>query len=74
MDLRLGNIVYVLVIYNISFSWLLPLDGFQFSLLLSDSENDLLCNYSRTSPFARGVGGGGTAIYGLFNNYSLKSR
>ena len=41
MDLRLGNIVYVLVIYNISFSWLLPLDGFQFNFLLRDSENDL---------------------------------
>ena len=29
-DLRLGQIVYILVFYNISFSWLLPLDGFQF--------------------------------------------
>ena len=29
-DLRLGKIVYILVFYNISFSWLLPLDGFQF--------------------------------------------
>ena len=28
-DLRLGQIVYILVFYNISFSWLLPLDGFQ---------------------------------------------
>ena len=28
-DLRLGQIVYKLVFYNISFSWLLPLDGFQ---------------------------------------------
>ena len=27
-DLRLGQIVYTLVFYNISFSWLLPLDGF----------------------------------------------
>ena len=26
-DLRLGQIVYKLVFYNISFSWLLPLDG-----------------------------------------------
>ena len=25
-----------------SFSWLLPLDGFQFIFLLRDSENDLL--------------------------------
>ena len=41
-DLRLGQIVYILVLfYNISFSWLLPLDGFQFIFLLRDSENDL---------------------------------
>ena len=40
-DLRLGKIVYILVFYNISFSWLLPLDGFQFIFLLRDSENDL---------------------------------
>ena len=36
-DLRLGQIVYILVFYNISFSWLLPLDGFQFIFLLRDS-------------------------------------
>ena len=30
-DLRLGQIVYILVFHNISFSWLLPLDGFQFT-------------------------------------------
>ena len=29
-DLRLGQIFYILVFYNISFSWLLPLDAFQF--------------------------------------------
>ena len=29
-DLRLGQIFYILFFYNISFSWLLPLDGFQF--------------------------------------------
>ena len=28
-DLRFGQTVYILVFYNISFSWLLPLDGFQ---------------------------------------------
>ena len=33
-DLRLGKIVYILVFYNISFSWLLPLDGLQFIFLL----------------------------------------
>ena len=40
-DLRLRRIVYMLVFYNISFSWLFPLDGFQFIFLLRDSENDL---------------------------------
>ena len=40
-DLRLGQIVYILVFYNISFSWFLPLDSFQFNFLLRDSENDL---------------------------------
>ena len=40
-DLRLGQIFYILVFYNISFSWLLLLDGFQFIFLLRDSENDL---------------------------------
>ena len=33
--------VYILVFYNISFPWLLPLDGFQFIFLLCDSENDV---------------------------------
>ena len=32
-DLRFGQIVYILVFYNIYFSWLLPLDGFQFNFL-----------------------------------------
>ena len=27
-DLIFGQIVYIVVFYNISFSWLLPLDGF----------------------------------------------
>ena len=40
-DLRLGQIVYILVFYNSSFSWLLSLDGFQFIFLLPNSENDL---------------------------------
>ena len=38
-DLRLGQIVYVLVFHNISFSWLLLPDGFQFIFLLPESEN-----------------------------------
>ena len=40
-DLGLGQIVVMLVFYNISFSCLLLLDGFQFIFLLRDSENDL---------------------------------
>ena len=32
-DLRLGKVVHILVFYNISFSWLLPLDGFQFNFV-----------------------------------------
>ena len=36
-----NNFVYILVFYNISFSWLLPLDGLQFIFLLRDSETDL---------------------------------
>ena len=38
-DLR--QIVYILVFYNISFSWLLPLDGFQFTFILRDGKNNL---------------------------------
>ena len=37
-DLNLGQIVYILVFYNISCSWHLPLDGFQCIFLLRDSE------------------------------------
>ena len=40
-DLRIGEIVYVLVFYNISFSWLFSLNGLEFIFLRSDSENDL---------------------------------
>ena len=41
-DLRRGQIVYILVFYNISFSWLLPLDGFQFIFILCDMAVNLL--------------------------------
>ena len=33
IDLRLGQIVFISVFCNISFSWLFPLDGFQFIFL-----------------------------------------
>ena len=39
-DLRLGKIVYILVFYNISFSWILLEDGSQYTFLLRNSEND----------------------------------
>ena len=38
--LRLGEVLYVLVFYIISFSWLLSLNGFKFIFLWLDSEND----------------------------------
>ena len=64
-DLRLRKIVDILVFYNISFSWLLPLDGFQFNFLLSDRENDLLAligeglddRTGHSSPCERNFGG-----------------
>ena len=40
-DLTLGQIVDILVFYNISFSWLQQMDGFQFIFLLRDSQSDL---------------------------------
>ena len=46
-DLKLGLNVYILVLYNISFSWFLPQDGFQFTFLLRDSENDPIEKYPR---------------------------
>ena len=52
-DLRLGQNVYILVFYNISFSWPLPLDGFQFIFMLCDSENDpliIICFKSGPKP------------------------
>ena len=53
-DLRLGKIVCIIVFYNISFSWLLPLDGFRFIFLFRDSENDLqeICNRIEIVPFS----------------------
>ena len=51
-DLRLGQIFYILVFYNISFSWLLLLNGFQFIFLLRDSENDLYRKIPKISPGA----------------------
>ena len=41
-DLRLGEIVSLLVFYNISFSWLFSFNGLEFIFLWRDSENDLI--------------------------------
>ena len=51
-DLRLGKIVYILVFYNISFSWLLSLDGFQYIFLVRDSRVTVKTIYSATTPHA----------------------
>ena len=40
-DLTLGQTVYILVFYKISFSWILPENGSEYIFLLRDSENDL---------------------------------
>ena len=72
-DLRLGKIVYILVFYNISFSWLLSLDGFQFIFLLRDSEKDLYfrvwatCVQSASNPFKAPKST--TATYNIFHTY-----
>ena len=52
-DPRLGQIVYILVFYNISSSWLPPQDGFQFIFSLRDSENDLLDNVAPNDNYHR---------------------
>ena len=57
-DLTLRQIVYILVFYDISFFWLLPLDSFQFNFLLRDSENDLYrvaLKYAGTKSFRIGL-------------------
>ena len=58
-DLRLDlrQIVYKLVFYNIWFSWLLRLDGFQFIFLLRDCENDLYWRKYQRSKTAKLLGG-----------------
>ena len=61
-DLRPEKIVYKVVFYNISFSCLLPLDGFQFIFSLRDSKNYLQADSIRKSGsrnsglFACGIG------------------
>ena len=49
-DFRLGEIVNVLVFYNISFSWLFSLNGLEFYFLSRDIENDL---YGLKATFVR---------------------
>ena len=40
-DLRIGEVIYEFVSYNIPSFWLISLNGFDFIFLLRDSENDL---------------------------------
>ena len=51
--LGLGQIAYILVFYNISFSWLLLLDGFQFIILVA-SQLLSVCRISLTISFLIG--------------------
>ena len=62
-DLRLGKIVFILVFYNISFSWLLPVDSFQFIFLLRDSENDVHCRRVYLPKLSSPVFSFGCSIY-----------
>ena len=50
---RLGQIAYILVFYNISFSWLLLLDLFQFIILVA-SQLLSVCRISLTISFLIG--------------------
>ena len=49
-DLRLGKIVYMLVFYNISFSWLLPPDGFQYIFFCCVTVKTIYKNKNKLSP------------------------
>ena len=50
-DLRISEVIYEFVSYNIPSFWLISLNGFDFIFLLRDSENDLLnfrlCQHAR---------------------------
>ena len=52
IDLRLGEIVYKSVFCNISFSWLLPQDGFNFIFLCRVYSVTVKTIYSRDICFA----------------------
>ena len=45
-DLRIGEVIYECVSYNISSFWLISLKGFDFIFVLRNSENDL---YTKTN-------------------------
>ena len=40
-DLKIGEVTYEFVSYNIPSFWLISLDSFDFNFLLLDSENNL---------------------------------
>ena len=60
IDLRLGKIVYISVCCNTSFSWLFPLDGFQFIFLCRiycvTVKRDRLKGLCNLIPWGRGWG------------------
>ena len=71
-DLGFGRIIYVLVFYNILFSWLLPLDGFQFIFFcavfiawqwkrrIKHLHSDKVNSWQRTVVWGQVPGGGGS--------------
>ena len=81
-DLRLGQIVYTLVFYNISFSWLLPLEDFQFLFFVAWQWKRSIRHFCshRREPLTWHMQGriltekSGTAEPSMFQGVSLKLR
>lgn len=53
-DLKLSEVTSLFILYNIAISWLHPLDGFRFDLLLRDTFNLLHAPYANMTPWERG--------------------
>ena len=81
-DLRRGQIVYTLVFYNISFSWLLPLEDFQFLFFVAWQWKRSIRHFCshRREPLTWHMQGriltekSGTAEPSMFQGVSLKLR
>ena len=50
-DLKIGEMIYEFVSYNIPSFWLISLNGFDLILLLRDSQNDLLILMCQPEPY-----------------------